>query len=88
MNENHGLFLDVRVIDLFSNFIKYSRLYFTISKAMNKIISTKKRVFVSLVGQSGSGKSHLVFCWIKTGPFQPNLDIFFINLINLFMDKC
>ena len=28
---------------------------FTFSKIMNKIISTKKRVFISLVGPSGSG---------------------------------
>ena len=27
---------------------------------MNKIISTKELVFISLVGPSGSGKSHLI----------------------------
>ena len=60
-----------------SNFIKYSRLYFTFSKAMNKIISTKERVFISLVGPSGSGKSHLVFEWLKIGTIQPKFDKIF-----------
>ena len=54
---------------------------------MNKKISTKERVFISLVGLSGSGKSHLIFEWLKIGTFQPKFYIF-INIINLFMDKC
>ena len=41
---------------------------------MNKIISTKERVFISLVGPSGSGKSHLIFDWLKIGTFQPKFD--------------
>ena len=60
-----------------SNFIKYSRLYFTFSKAMNKIISTKERFFISLVGPSGSGKSHIFFEWLKIGKFQPKFDKIF-----------
>ena len=57
---------------------------------MNKIISTKERVFISLVGPSGFGKSHLIFELLKIGTFQPKFDKFFIfiNIINLFMDKC
>ena len=57
---------------------------------MNKIISSKEQVFISLVGPSGSGKSHLIFEWLKIGTFQPKFDktFFFINIINLFMDKC
>ena len=38
---------------------------------MNKIISTKERVFISLVGPSGSEKSYLIFDWLKIGTFQP-----------------
>ena len=44
---------------------------------MNKIISTKKRVFISLVGPSGSGKSHPIFEWLKIGTFQPKFDKIF-----------
>ena len=44
---------------------------------MNKIISTKERVFISLVGPSGSGKSHLIFEWLKIGTFQPKFDKIF-----------
>jgi len=38
---------------------------------MNKIISTKERVFMSIVGPSGSGKSRLIFELIKQNVFQP-----------------
>ena len=45
---------------------------------MNKIICTNERVFISLVRPSGSGKSHLIFDWLKIGTFQPAFDkIFF-----------
>ena len=54
---------------------------------MNKIISTKERIFISLVGPSGSGKSHLIHEWLTIGTFQPEFDKFTtsINIINLFM---
>ena len=73
-----------------SNFIKYSQLYFTFSKAMNKIISTKERVFISLVGPSGSGKKHLIFEWLKTGISQPKFDkfVYFCPHYQPLMDKC
>ena len=38
---------------------------------MNKLISTNERVFISLVGPSGSGKSHLIFDWLEIGTFGP-----------------
>ena len=38
---------------------------------MNKLLSTKDRIFISLVGPSGSGKIHLSFDWLKPGTFQP-----------------
>ena len=44
---------------------------------MNKIISTKERIFISLIELSGSGKSHLYFDWLKIGNFQPTFDKIF-----------
>ena len=46
---------------------------------MNKLISTKNRVFISLVGPGESGKSELIYEWLKNGTFQPNFEriIFF-----------
>ena len=47
---------------------------------MNKLISTKNRVFISLVGPSETGKSQLIYNWLKNGTFQPEIDkIHFIN---------
>ena len=52
-------------------------------------MSSKERVLISLVGPSGSGKSHFIFDWLKNGSFQPAFDkIFtFINIINLFYSQ-
>ena len=57
---------------------------------MNKIISTKERKFISLVGPSGSGKLNFFFDWLKIVTFQPKFDknFVFINFINLLMNKC
>ena len=44
---------------------------------MKKIISTKERFFISLVEPSGSGKSHLIFEWLKIDTFQPKFDKIF-----------
>ena len=41
---------------------------------MNKLISTKNRVFISLVGPSETGKLQLIYNWLKTGTFQPKFD--------------
>ena len=41
---------------------------------MNKLISTKNRVFISLVGPSETGKSHLLYSWLKIGTFIPKFD--------------
>ena len=47
---------------------------------MNKLISTKNRVFVSLVGPSETGKSQLIYNWLKIGTFQPKFDkIYFFH---------
>ena len=47
---------------------------FTLTKIKNKLISTKNRVFISLVGPSETGKSQLIYSWLKIGTFQPNFD--------------
>ena len=44
---------------------------------MNKLFSTKNRVFISLVGPSETGKSQLLYIWLKIGTFQPRLTNFF-----------
>ena len=41
---------------------------------MNKVISTKNRVFISLVGPLETGKSQPIYNWLKTGTFQPKFD--------------
>ena len=41
---------------------------------MNKLIFTKNRVFVSLVGPSETGKSLFIYIWLKYGSFQPKVD--------------
>ena len=41
---------------------------------MNKLISTKNRVFISLVGPSETGKSQLIYNWLKIGTFQTKFD--------------
>ena len=41
---------------------------------MNKLISTKNRVFISLVGPGESGKSQLIYQWLKNDTFQPKFD--------------
>ena len=45
---------------------------------MKKLISTKNRFFISLVGPSETGKSQLIYNWLKTGTFQPKFDKFYI----------
>ena len=48
---------------------------------MNKLFSTKKRVFVSLVGPSETGKSQLINNWLKNGSFEPEIEkkLFFFH---------
>ena len=51
-----------------------SRIHFTLTKTINKLISTKNRVFISLVGPSGTGKLQPIYNWLKNGNFQPKFD--------------
>ena len=41
---------------------------------MNKLISTKNRVFLSLVGPAETGKSQLIYNWLQNGTFEPKFD--------------
>ena len=41
---------------------------------MNRLISPKNRIFISLVGPSVSGKTYLIHEWLKAGTFQPKFD--------------
>ena len=50
------------------------RIHFTLPKALNKSISTKNGVFISLVGPSGTRKAQLFYNWLKIGTFQPKFD--------------
>ena len=43
---------------------------------MNKLISTKNRVFISLVGPSKTGKSQLIYNWLKLEHFNQSLTKF------------
>ena len=47
---------------------------------MNKLISTKNRVLISLVGPSETGKSQLIYNWLKIGTIQSKFDkIYFFD---------
>ena len=41
---------------------------------MNKIISSKNRVFISLIGPSETRKLQLLYNWLKIGTFRPKFD--------------
>ena len=41
---------------------------------MNMLFSPKNRVFISLVGPSETGKSQLIYNWLKIGTFEPKFD--------------
>ena len=44
---------------------------------MNKLISTKNRICISLVGPSETGKSQFIYNWLKIGTFQTKFGNFF-----------
>ena len=55
-------------------FLQRVRIAFTLTKAMNKLIFTKSRVFISLVGPSETAKLQFSYNWLKIGTFQPKFD--------------
>ena len=72
--ENSPLKNSWRINCLGWNFVQCGRINFTLTKAMNKLISTKNRVFFSLVGHSGTIKLQLIYNWLKIGTIQPMFD--------------
>ncbi len=57
-----------------------SRIHFTFTKFMNKLISTKNRIFISLVEPSDSGETYLIHECLKVGTFPPKFDnIYFFH---------
>ena len=65
-----------------------SRINFTFTKVMNKLISSKKCIFMSLVRPSHSGKTYLTHEWLKVGTFQRKYDkisFFYQHLQPLFL---
>ena len=56
------------------NFVQWCRVHLTLTKAMNKLISRKNQVFISLVGPSETEKSQLIYNWLKIGTIQPKFE--------------
>ena len=56
------------------NFVQCGKIHFTRTKIMNKLISTKSRVFISLVGLSEIEKSQPIYNWRKIGTSQQKFD--------------
>ena len=50
------------------------RIHFIVVKIMNKLISTKNSIFISLVGPSESAKMQPFYNWLTAGTFQPKFD--------------
>ena len=50
------------------------RITFTLTKIMNKLLSTKNRVFIPLVGPSETGNSQPTYNWLKIGIIRPKFD--------------
>ena len=59
---------------MFWSFVQCGRIHPRLTKFMNKSISTKNRVFISLVGPSETEKSQLTYNWLKVGTIQPKFD--------------
>ena len=63
-----------RIHCLVGTSVQCNRIHFTLTKTLNKIISTNNRVFISLVGPSGTGKSQPIYNWLKKRSSQPKFD--------------
>ena len=63
-----------RINCLVWSFVQCGRILFTLTKAMNTLISTKNRVVISLVGPFEKGKSQFIYNWLKIGTIQPKFD--------------
>ena len=60
---------------LFWSFVQCGNIHFTLTKIMNTLISTKNRVFNSLVGPSETEKWQIFYNWSKIGTFQPKTKV-------------
>ena len=60
-----------RNVSLVLNFIRLGWLRTTQPKDKNKIIDTSKRVFMAIVGPSGSGKRELIVKLLMGNTFYP-----------------
>ena len=56
------------------DFVQCGRIHFTLMKVMDKLISIKNWVSVSLVGPSELGKLQVFYNWLKIGTIQPRFD--------------
>ena len=63
-----------RIDCLGGNSVQCSRIYFTLTTTLNKLISTKIRVFVTLKGPSETRKSQIIHNWLKNGTIRPKID--------------
>ena len=61
-------------------FVQCGRIRFALAKIMNKLISTRNRVFISLVGPSETGNPQPNYNWLKIGTFQPKFDKIYLFL--------
>ena len=52
----------------------------------SKVFSTKNSVFNSLFGPSQTGKSQLIYNWLKIGTFKPKFAKFFYQHFQPFYD--
>ena len=50
------------------------RIHLTLNMIMNKLIAKKNRVFISLVGPPETGKTQVIYNWLKIGTVQPKFD--------------
>ena len=66
------------------NFVQCVRIHFNLTKIMNKLISTKNRVCITLAGPSVTGKLQLLYKWLKIGTFRAKLDktYFFLSTLS------
>ena len=75
--ENSPFKIFWRINSLGCFFLQCGRIHFTITKILNKVLSTKNRVFISLVGPFETEKLQLIYNWLKIGTFQPKFDKFY-----------
>ena len=59
-------------------FVECGRILFTLTKIMKKLLSIRNLAFISLAGSAETGKSKLIYNWLKIGTFQPKFDQFFV----------